>query len=257
MISGFSDHQAAVAARVLDEEEAQRSHLVVSLSGAHAYGFPSPDSDLDLKAIHLEATTRLLGLSPPRVAASRMELIDGVEIDYSSNEIGPVLVSILAGNGNYIERVTGAPSLRRTAEIDSLVPVVARSLSRRIHRHYRGFATSQREEFERGPATAKRVLYVLRTTLTGTHALLTGAVVTDLTLLCDDYGLADARALVETKRAGERVVLDEQARVYWQRKLDSAFAMLDDAAARSILPEAPTNSGEVEDWLVTLRRGRL
>ena len=39
--------QRAAADRLLDEESAKRSHLVVSLSGAHAYGFPSPDSDLN------------------------------------------------------------------------------------------------------------------------------------------------------------------------------------------------------------------
>lgn len=46
----LTKQQGAVMSRVLAEEEARREHLVVYLSGAHAYGFPSPDSDLDLKA---------------------------------------------------------------------------------------------------------------------------------------------------------------------------------------------------------------
>src|SRR5437762_9816511 len=100
--------QAEVADRVLDEEARARRHIVVSLSGAHAYGFPSPDSDLDLKAIHIEPTARLLGLSRPASSASRLEVIDGIEIDYTSNEIQQALVGILQGNGNYIERVLGA-----------------------------------------------------------------------------------------------------------------------------------------------------
>lgn len=58
-------HQQAMAQRVLHEEDRARRHLVVHLSGAHAYGFPSPDSDLDLKAIHVEQTERLLGLASP------------------------------------------------------------------------------------------------------------------------------------------------------------------------------------------------
>ena len=53
MIGVLDPRQLAAADRLLDEESAKRRHLVVSLSGAHAYGFPSPDSDLDLKAIHL------------------------------------------------------------------------------------------------------------------------------------------------------------------------------------------------------------
>ncbi len=56
----LSDAQLAVMTRVLDEEETRREHVVVYLSGAHAYGFPSPDSDLDLKAIHVAKTADLL-----------------------------------------------------------------------------------------------------------------------------------------------------------------------------------------------------
>src|SRR5437762_4426876 len=99
--------QAEVADRVLDEEARARRHIVVSLSGAHAYGFPSPDSDLDLKAIHVEPTASVLGLSPAAPHADRMEVIEGVEIDYTSNELKPVLLGILQGNGNYVERVLG------------------------------------------------------------------------------------------------------------------------------------------------------
>jgi uncharacterized protein len=43
-------HARRIADAVLAEEEAERHHVVVALSGAHAYGFPSPDSDLDLKS---------------------------------------------------------------------------------------------------------------------------------------------------------------------------------------------------------------
>src|SRR4051794_26574529 len=116
--------QTQVAERVLDEESRAREHLVVSLSGAHAYGFPSPDSDLDLKAIHVERTPRLVGLATPAFHATRLEVIDAVEIDYSSNEVGGVLVSILQGNGNYVERVLGALSLRTSPEHDQLRPIV-------------------------------------------------------------------------------------------------------------------------------------
>ena len=51
----LTNKQYAVMMRVLGEEQSRREHVVVYLSGAHAYGFPSPDSDLDLIA---EAVTR-------------------------------------------------------------------------------------------------------------------------------------------------------------------------------------------------------
>jgi predicted nucleotidyltransferase len=254
-MSVLTQAQETVARRVLDEEETRRRHVVVSLSGAHAYGFPSPDSDLDLKAIHIEPTTRLLGLSVPGQSASRMEVIDGIEIDYTSNEIQQALLGILGGNGNYIERVLGAIPLRVSPALEELRPLVRRSLSRRAHRHYHGFATGQLREFESAPdAPAKKILYVLRTTLTGTHLLLTGEVVTDVTQLLDSYGFGHAQTLVATKRAGERVSLDEATKTKWLKAVGRAFDILDDAQARSVLPAEPPNRDELEAWLIEQRK---
>jgi predicted nucleotidyltransferase len=248
--------QRAVVNRALDEESAARSHLVVALSGGHAYGFPSPDSDIDLKAVHVAPTEALLGLAPPPSnAPDRIEVLDGVEIDYSSNEIQPVLVGILQGNGNFIERVLSRFVVRSSPEHASLRELVSGSLSRRLHRHYRGFASGQLREWEKdGFRSAKKLLYVLRTTLTGTHALLTGRIETDVTLLLDDHGLGAAAELVEAKRRGEHSELTADVAERWRKEVGRAFDVLDAALARSQLPEEPQNGAEVEAWLVDLRR---
>lgn len=250
--------QLAIAERVLDEEEQQRAHLVVSLSGAHAYGFPSPDSDLDLKAVHIEPTERLLGLVRSPASPSRMEILEGVEIDYSSNEIHPVLIGVLQGNGNYIERILGPIQLRAAPELDALRPLCAAALSRRIFRHYLGFATSQLKAWEAGErASAKKLLYVLRTTLTGAHALRTGEVVTDLTAIWGEYGFDAARELVEAKRAGERIDLAPEMRDRWAAEVGRAFQTLEAAHASSCLPEEPQNADVLNEWLLALRKARL
>jgi predicted nucleotidyltransferase len=252
----LTPEQRVVARRVLDEESARREHVVVYLSGAHAYGFPSPDSDLDLKAIHAAPTASLLGLSPAAVTFDRAEVLDGVEIDYTSNEIGAAIAGILAGNGNFAERVLGACALVSSEALTSLRPLVEGALSRRFHRHYRGFATSQLKELEAKP-TAKRALYVLRTALTGTHLLRTGALVTDVNELLDAYAFGEARALIAAKRAGERTPLDGAVRDHWRAELARAFTLLDDARASSPLPEEPPNVAELEAWLLALRRARF
>lgn len=254
-MSLLDPHQEAVAGRVLDEEGGVRRHLVVSLSGGHAYGFPSPDSDLDLKAIHLERTARLVGLRAPPGPADRLEVIDGVEIDYTSNELGPVLVGILGGNGNYLERVLGPMVLRSSPEHDELKPLAQRSLSKKLHRHYAGFARGQLHQLDEAAApTAKQILYVLRTTLTGAHALASGVIVPDLTRLLDEHRFAEARELVERKRAGERVALDAAMKERWRREVERAFTQLDDALARSPLPDEAPNQAELEAWLLEVRR---
>jgi predicted nucleotidyltransferase len=252
----LTDPQKRVMAHVLQEEEARREHVVVYLSGAHAYGFPSPDSDLDLKAIHVAKTVDLLGFEVPAPTVDRAEIIDGVEIDYTSNELAHALSGVLGGNGNFLERVLGRMVPYASPLLAELRPVVRRALSRRVHRHYRGFAQNQLRFLEREPSV-KKLLYVLRTTLTGIHLLETGELEPDLTRVMDRYGLRDAASLVERKRAGERVGLDTALLEEWRPRVGGLFERLDQAREKSSLPEVPANEGEVREWLLTVRRTRL
>jgi predicted nucleotidyltransferase len=251
----LTDAQAKVAEKVLHEEGGARRHLVVALSGAHAYGFPSPDSDLDLKAIHIEPTENLLGLLPAKPSASRLEVVDGIEIDYTSNELHMALLGILGGNGNFAERVLGEHLLVTSPDNEPLIAITRRALSKKLHRHYHGFATSQMKEVvEKDVVTAKKVLYVLRTTLTGAHVLLTGALVPNLAALADDYGFADAHRLIEAKTRGERTPLSMVELDHWRGALGRAFSTLDGARDRSVLPDEAPNRPEMEAWLLEMRR---
>jgi len=251
-------HSQAVLERVVAQENAKRAHVVIALSGAHAYGFPSPDSDLDLKSIHVEPTASLLGLTTAPAHADRVEVVEGVEIDYTSNELKPVLLGVLHGNGNYIERILGRLLPYQSADLASLQPLVRAALSRRIAGHYLGFATSQREAFAKD-TTAKKLLYVLRTALTGVHVLRTGELVTDLGELCEPHGFAGARELIATKRAGERVKLEAADAARWQTEAHRAIALLRDAAAASTLPPEPPEPAfrALASWLIEIRRRSL
>ncbi len=260
MLPTLTPIQTRIMNGVLAEEQSRRWHLVVSISGAHAYGFPSPDSDLDLKAIHAVPTTALLGLGPAPGPAERLEFIEGVEIDFSSNELHGVLKSILLGNGNYLERVLGHLQPLVTPELDALRPLVKATLSKKLHRHYLGFGRSQLHEWEKSAhRSAKKLLYVLRTTLTGAHALRTGELVTDLTVLMDDYGFGAARALIEQKLRGEKSELPDALAEEWKQRTTEAFALLDEAHAGSTLPDQPSAQSEaaLEGWLLELRRARM
>lgn len=248
--------QARVMDVVLDEEESRREHLVVCLSGAHAYGFPSPDSDLDLKAIHIGDTNDFLGFHPKATTFDRAEIKDGVEIDYTSNEVAHALGGILKGNGNFIERILGRTVPLESPLLEGLRPLVQRSLSRRVYHHYRGFATSQLRFVEKEPS-AKKLLYVFRTALTGIHLLRTGELEADLSRIMDAYGLGELRSLIERKRAGERVGIDASLLDGWRPRIESVFSRIDEAHATSVLPEEPPNVEELEAWLLEVRRARL
>lgn len=244
----------AVADAVLAEEERHRHHLVVALSGAHAYGFPSPDSDLDLKAIHIAPTRSLLGLAEPNPTCDRTGFVEGIEIDYTSNELAGVLRGLLKGNGNYLERALGKHLLLADNPLlEELASLMPGTLSKKFARHYLGFATQQRSEFVKGPQTAKKVLYVLRTALTGAHLLRSGELRVDLTENLAEYGFEDARELIERKKAGERTVLDAATAEHWLKRVDGAFDALKRAEEGSGLPEEAGNMAALDGWLVAVR----
>ncbi len=250
----LTQHQQQVAARAIAEESARREHVIVSLSGAHAYGFPSPDSDLDVKAVHLESTAALLGFPRTPSGAERLEVIDGVEVDYSSNELGGVLQGVLKGNGNYLERFLSGYEFSTSPMVSSLRPLVQASLSRKLARHYQGFALGLLREWEgTGCRSAKKLLYVLRTTLTGTHALLEGAIVTDVNQLLARYGFNDASELIEQKRRGEKSELSPELSARWKARIPAALALLAEAEASSPLPEVAPNAEQLEAWLIEQR----
>ncbi len=251
----LTDHQTAVARRYLAARAAERHHLVVYLSGAHAYGFPSPDSDLDLKCVHIAPTGSLVGLTRSDGGAEQMIVVDGVELDYGSNELADVLRSVLKGNGNYLERILGELVLDADQpRLTSLRPLVRAVLSRAVARHYGGFAIAQRKAAIEKP-TAKKVLYVLRTARTGLHLLRTGELVTDLTKLAPTYG-PEVAELIERKRTAERAALTSEELTRWLGELDRALAELDAAIATSPLPAEPPSAAvaELDAWLREVRR---
>jgi uncharacterized protein len=62
--------------------------LLCAVSGSHTYGFPSADSDLDLKGIHLVPTRGFLGLRPAVSVHDLTAFHRGVECDLTTNEAG-------------------------------------------------------------------------------------------------------------------------------------------------------------------------
>jgi predicted nucleotidyltransferase len=244
--------QRGAADQLLAEELAKRDTLVVSLCGAHAYGFASHDSDLDLKGVWIAPTRRLLGLGPSPGAVDRQEWIDEVEVDFTVNELGQAVSGLIKGNGNMLERVLDPAPLHAGEGLDELRALTKRNLSKRSHAHYRGFAHSQRKAVDLDAPQAKKVLYVLRTTSTGAHLLETGEVIPDLSALWQRYGFDEVPELIEHKRQAEKGVLPPEWIERVPALLDRAFARLDQALERSKLPDHPDPRG-LEDWLIERR----
>ncbi len=253
--SVLTPDQQRVARAFIADRERERKHLVIYLSGAHAYGFPSPDSDLDLKCVHIAPTSELVGLAPSDDPPDHMEVIDGVELDYGSNELSPVLRGAMKGNGNFLERFLGPLVLGGDAALQAEArPIITGLLSRRAGRHYGGFATSQLRLFDEKP-TAKRALYVLRTAATGRRLLAKGDLITDVTRL-GEFVPPEIEELLAIKRTGEKSALDKALVDQWRPRLAAAIEAIDAAWPTSVLPPDPNPEAitALDAWLRDVRK---
>ena len=244
--------------RFLEPYVVERRILWMGLTGSHAYGFVSPDSDLDLKAVHAQPARELLGLASPRPPLEVLTVFEGTEMDLSSHELSQMAALLLKGNGNMIERLLGPLPIVVTPFGERLRDVARATLSTRVVHHSRGFLFAMKREYDveaqRGERKAKRLLYAYRVALTGTHLLLTGDVVTDVVRLGPEYGFGEkVERLVALKRLAERQHLEPGEDERYLEDIDKLASLLDDAEARSVLPESPAALDKLDALLVEAR----
>ncbi len=244
----------SIARRFLEARPAPGPIVQCAITGAHIYGFPSEDSDLDIKGMHLAPGDQILGLGKALEAHDALEIFEGVECDLTTHEAKPALVSMLQGNGNMLERFTSPHQL--VDGFEELAELARASVSKASYRHYRGYLKGMRHEHGL-KHRAKTALYCYRVALTGVHLLNTGSVESDLTKLAPEYGIG-VQELVDFKREhGEKCPLPEDLDRKHTGAFDGLDQMLENALEHSSLPEASTNRASVEAWLMENRRRGL
>ena len=62
--------------------------LFATISGSHIYGFPSPNSDYDLRGVHLLPLETVIGLKGGQETVERSRIVDGMEIDLITHDAG-------------------------------------------------------------------------------------------------------------------------------------------------------------------------
>lgn len=230
--------------------------LLVSVSGAHLYGFASADSDVDLRGVHLLPVPALLGLDLPKQTVTRAWEDNGLEIDLVCHDVGKFLALLLQQNGNYLEQLFSPLVVIETPWAEELRGLVRQgTIARHVYHAYAGYARGQwqmwQEERQKGAARLKPLLYAYRVSLTGLHLLRSGEVNANLADLAPGYGFGHLLELIaakQTEKATFALPLDEH---------DSALAGLQEqlrlAYETSPLPEKPTNRAALNDFLVRLR----
>jgi hypothetical protein len=228
----------------------------VTISGAHLYGFPSPDSDYDLRGVHLLPLTDVLGLDTGRETIELENVRDGLEIDLVTHDARKFFKLMLRRNGYVLEQLYSPLVVHTTPEHEELKHIGRGCITRHHAHHYLGFAHTQWRLFEKEqPRRVKPLLYVYRVLLTGIHLMRTGEVEANLLKLNAEYRLAQVPELVARKLAGpEQSTLDDADVDFHQAEYARLRLLLEEASQASGLPEVPSARPALNDLLLRLRK---
>ncbi|MCI0396728.1 MAG: nucleotidyltransferase domain-containing protein [Chloroflexi bacterium] len=229
--------------------------LFVTISGAHLYGFPSPDSDYDLRGVHILPAEQVLGLHPPEETIEQSHEREGLQFDIVTHDARKFFLLLLKTNGYVLEQLFSPLIVYTTPEHETLKAIAQNCVTRHHVHHYLGFARSQWRLFEaERPPRVKPLLYVYRVLLTGIHLMHTGRVVANLVELNDSFRLPYIPDLIERKMAGpEKSLLDEVDTSFHHGEYERLSSLLEEAGRVTSLPDQPGGKPALSDLLVRLR----
>lgn len=229
--------------------------LFVTISGAHLYGFPSPDSDYDLRGVHVLPVRDVIGLTEGRETIESSGVRDGLHVDLVTHDIKKFSLLLLKKNGYVLEQLYSPLVLHTTPEHDELKIIARGCITRHHSYHYFGFAETQWSLFQKeSPRRVKPLLYVYRVLLTGTHLMRSGEVEANLSRLNDEFELPYISDLIARKLSGsEAAILGDADFPFHEREYNRLRDQLEQAFSESQLPETPTAYQELNAMLIRLR----
>jgi uncharacterized protein len=229
--------------------------LFATISGAHLYGFPSPDSDYDLRGVHILPMHEVAGLDPGRETLEVSERQDELELDLVTHDVKKFFSLLLKKNGYVLEQLYSPLVVHATPEYEELKMIAKGCITRHHSHHYFGFAETQWKLFNKeNPCRVKPLLYVYRVLLTGIYLMQTGAIEANLIKLNEYFKLTYLHDLVEYKRAeAEKSFLKNAEISFHQKEYERLRSLLEESYQASALPEVPSAKPALNDLLVRIR----
>jgi predicted nucleotidyltransferase len=229
--------------------------LFATISGAHLYGFPSADSDFDLRGVHLLPLPQIVGLDAGQETVQKEGIYEGIEVDLVTHDAKKFFGLMLKKNGYVLEQLLSPLVVHATPEFDELRTIAKQCITRFHGHHYLGFAETQWHLFRKeAPPRVKPLLYVYRVLLTGIHLVKSGEVEANLATLNESARLPYIDELIARKLAGaEKDRLDAADMDFHDREFHRLVAELELAGSQSTLPEQPSAKPALNDLLVRLR----
>jgi predicted nucleotidyltransferase len=240
--------------------------LFATISGAHLYGFPSPDSDFDLRGAHILPAEQVVGLEVRDETVQDSRVIEDLEMDIVSHDIKKFFGLLLKKNGYVLEQLFSPLVVQTTPEHAELKTTAARGnggsgvITRHHSHHYFAFAETEWKLFVKGVGEppmrrVKPLLYIYRVLLTGIHLMKTGEIEANLVKLNETFRLPYIDDLIARKTSGEHTVLKDADLDFHESEYQRLRTHLQAAHDASDLPEAPSEQTRVavNDLLVRVR----
>jgi hypothetical protein len=244
--------------RILTHVKSQPySLLFVTISGAHLYGFASPDSDYDLRGAHVLPVCETSGLHDKHETIEHSVTSDGLEIDFVTHDVKKFLLLLLKKNGYVLEQLLSPLVVLTTPAHDVLKQIAGRCITKHHSHHYFGFARTQWGLFtSQQPRRVKPLLYVYRILLTGIHLMQTARIEANLVQLNEQFRLPSIPELIEQKVLGpEHVVLSDADVAFHEREFMRLRNLLQTEFERTSLPEKPAGKPLLNEFLQLTRAG--
>jgi len=229
--------------------------VFMTVSGSHLYGFPSPDSDWDLRGVHVLPAREVVGLEQAQETVEQSTVYEGLEMDLVTHDLAKFFNLLLRRNGYVLEQVFSPLVLRTSPEHQELKVLSKACITRHHAHHYLGFADTQWRLLEKErPRRVKPLLYLYRVLLTGLHLMRTGRVEPNIVTLNEEFRLPYLPELIQRKLEGpEKGALPETDFAFHEREFHRLREELERARDTSTLPEAPSARAGLNELLVRLR----
>ena len=231
--------------------------LFATVSGAHLYGFASPDSDWDLRGVHILPASEVLGLSIPRETIDSDRIVDGLELDLVTHDLRKFMGLMLKPNGYVLEQLHSPLVVLTTSEHAELRELGCRCVTRYHAHHYMGFSAGQWKLLNRDdPPRVKPLLYTFRTLLTGLHLMRTGEIEANLAVLNTEARLTYLDDLMAQKIAGREKETLTGDLAFYEAEFRRLTRELEQTMEVTTLPAKvePGLEEELSDLLVQLRQ---
>jgi len=231
--------------------------LFATVSGSHIYGFPSRDSDWDLRGVHILPLQEVVGLNlgQETIETNSHQGTIELDLDLVTHDVKKFFTLLLKKNGYVLEQLYSPLVVHSTPEHQELKEIAVNCITKYHCYHYLGFAETQWRLLENSPHPhIKPLLYVYRVLLTGIYLMQTGKIETNLSILNEGFALPYIPDLIACKISGvEHSPLQTSEIEFHQQEYHKLRRTLELASQASSLPEQPSANAALHNLLIRLR----